>query len=872
MNSAATSRLSPASLALREAVAEDPDKVALEIDEQRVSYGELNEQVDRLAHRLVTDLGQADQRVALRASGTHALSVGFLAIQRAGMVAVGLDPTAPMDRVRDILDDVEPSIVLTDVAGDVEAGLAYQVTDVWEFGSQADPVPVDRERGELASIVYTSGSTGRPKGIMMGRTQMLALLSQQGEWQLPARGRLGILAAGTVAHSELGPSIAMVLRGTFVAYEIRRHGLGPIGGWLQRSELDSCHLVPTVLRHVLPTLAPGTRLDSIRRVILSGETATWDDVTRLRRVLGPEAVIVNAFGQSETATIATMVIRSDSPTDSGPLPAGQPIPEISVAIIGAHGHPVPTGEPGEIVVRGRQVSLGYWRRPELNRATYTELGDGVRELRTGDGGRLLADGTLEHLGRLDHLVKISGNRVELGEVEAALLALDGVGAAAAAAFSPDGENTRLAACVVPLAGAALDPRVLRVHLARRLPGYMVPTRIAVAESLPQLPGGKVDRAAVATLPTLQYAAHEDVSSPDGSVECELAAIWRKLLSLEHVSRDEDFFALGGDSMRAARMFIEIERRLGIDRPVSLLAEAPTIAALATVLRDPDPAWAAPLALQTQGSRPPLFVIHDGMGTVLYARGLAGPLGSDQPIYAIRCEALSGQAPQERSLTQLASRYVEQIRMLHPAGPYVFYGVSLGGVLALEMARQLLEEGADVPLVVMGDSFVFGSDVNPEDGELAYRRRTIARLRPMDRCRYLCAVVAEKLAWYLGADDRATRRENRRLEQALRRGAAIPISARGVWAMRELGKISLTHQVRPPYPAHTVLLRGRGPGRVTEHGLREFLGDSLQITDVPLSHRDFGREASGGRVGPAIRSELDRVAAATRPEAPVVVPA
>lgn len=872
MTISANLRLSPASLALREVAAENPDQVALEVDGQQVSYGELNAQADRLAHRLLSDLGPGEHRIGLRTTGTHALSVGFLAIQRAGLVAVGIDPTAPEERVREILEDVEAAIVLTDLPPGGPSALPAAVHDIWALCAESEPVPTDRERGDLVSIVYTSGSTGRPKGIMIGHGQIAALSLRQHAWGIERGWRLGSIAAGTVAHAEFVVSSVLLLRGTLAAYEIRRHGIGPLGAWLQNTELDCAYMVPTILRHVLPTLEPGTRLHSLRQVILSGETATWDDVIRLRPVLNEDARIVNAFGQSETGSIASNALSSQVPAGQGALPTGRPFADMNLAIIGADGRSVPAGERGEIVVRSPYVSLGYWRRPELTRATFTELGDGVREVRTGDEGRLLADGTLEHLGRLDHLVKISGNRVELGEVEAALVALDGVEAAAAAAFSADGESTRLAACVVPRAGAVLDPRVLRVHLARRLPGYMVPTRIALAGSLPQLSGGKVDRAAVARLPTLEHAGAGEASPPRGNVELELAAIWRALLSLESIGRDEDFFALGGDSMRAARMFIEIERRLGIDRPVSLLAEAPTIASLAAVLREPDSAWAAPLAVQTEGARPPLFVIHDGMGSVLNARGLAGPLGPDQPIYAIRCAALSGQAPEERSLAQLAGRYVEQVRQLYPAGPYVFYGASLGGVLALEMARVLLEAGADVPLVVLGDSFVFGPDVNLEDGELAIRRRTMARLRPADRLRYLLAVLVEKLAWYLGAEDREHRREDRRLDQALRRGEAVPVSARGHWVIRELGEMSVSHQVRPPYPARTVLLRGRGPGRLTEHGWRELLGDSLRITDLRLSHRDFGRQASGARVGPVIRAELDRLDSALRPEAPAAVPA
>lgn len=477
--------LSPMSVALRAGAGEDPGQIALEIDDRRVTYGQLNEQADRLAHRLVTELSGAEQRVVLRTSDTHMLAVGYLGIQRAGMIAVGLDPTAPPERVRTIVDDVEPALVLSDVDGDADIGLAPPTFGVWDFSAESDPVPTDRERAQLVSIVYTSGTTGQPKGIMMGREQKLEI--SHDEYGLQRGWRLGAMAAGTVAHAEALLSV-LAIRGTLVAYEIRRHGIGHLAGWLQAAELDVCHLVPTVLRHVLPTLEPGITIQSLRRVILSGETATWEDVRLLRRILSPDAVIVNGFGQSETGSIAVMAIPSDLPAGQGALPAGRPLSHHELRILDPDGRPTAVGEPGEIVVRSPFVALGYWRRPELTRTTFRDLGDGVREVRTGDGGRLLPDGTLEHLGRIDHLVKISGNRVELAEVDAAVMSLAGVAAAAAGVFTDANGGTRLAACVIPNSDTVLDPRVLRAALARRLPGYMVPTRLTTAEALPRLPG------------------------------------------------------------------------------------------------------------------------------------------------------------------------------------------------------------------------------------------------------------------------------------------------------------------------------------------------------------------------------------------------
>ncbi len=241
---------------------------------------------------------------------------------------------------------------------------------------------------------------------------------------------------------------------------------------------------------------------------------------------------------------------------------------------------------------------------------------------------------LEHLGRLDHLVKISGNRVELGEVENALARLDGVAAAAASTYVDETDSTRLTACVMPNAGAVLDPRLLRAALSRRLPGYMIPDHIALVDAVPQLPGGKIDRARVAELRSTDPGGASGQGPARTALERSLVTIWRDVLGVEEVGVDDDFFELGGDSIRAARLFVELERQCGIDRPMSLLADAPTIASLALALAD-DSVWKSLLAVQTNGTKPPLFVVHDGIGSLFYARGLTAELGPDQPIYGIR---------------------------------------------------------------------------------------------------------------------------------------------------------------------------------------------------------------------------------------------
>jgi amino acid adenylation domain-containing protein len=853
-----TDTASPASLALRDAAGARPQDVALRVDEQSVTFAELNSQADGLAQQLVEHAGAGD-RIALRATGTHAAAVGFVAIQRSGMVSVPVDPTAPPDRVRQILADVEADVLLSDVEGD---GALHALTGhPLSFGAHADPRPIDRERGELASIVYTSGSTGTPKGIMCGREQMDETFAMLGHYGISAGARLGGLVGGTVGYIERMLGAALFLQETFVSYEIRRHGVVPLAPWLEREQIGAFVAVPTVLRHMLSTLEPEQRFTALRTVVLGGEASTWEDITRLRAHLSPEATIVNAFGLTEAAGVASIFITSEMPAGSGPLPAGHIAATATVTIVGDDGQPVAPGERGEIVVEGPGCALGYWRRPDLTAAVFTVTASGHRRVRTGDGGRIRPDGMLEHLGRIDFVVKISGNRVELGDVENALAQLDGVATAAAATYTDETDNTRLTACVTPKAGATLDPRLLRAALSRRLPGYMIPDHIAVVAELPQLAGGKTDRARVAELRSTDRGGDAQEHRPLSELESALLRIWSQVLGVKQIGVDDDFFALGGDSMRAARVFVELERQCGIDRPVSLLAEATTIASLALALSD-DEAWTALLAIQTAGTRPPLFVVHDGVGSVLYARGLVAALGEDQPIYAIRCEGLNGQPLTARTLEELAARYVADVQALYPRGPYLLYGVSLGGVIATEIARQLIEAGHEVPLVVLGDTFAPRPHAAPRplDERRAQRLQELRELGGLARLSHFFWLARRQIAnriWLLRHPD-PNRRLERMLDRALARGQGVPLATRGRFVIRQYGSLLSEYRLRPPYPERILLLRTDGPGSDPDRGWSAFVGDALEIVDVAGSHNDLGQEASGVHVGPAIARALDRL--------------
>ncbi|MGH9104651.1 MAG: AMP-binding protein, partial [Acidimicrobiales bacterium] len=809
--------------------------------------------------------------VGLRCSGTLPMALGAVGIARAGMVSVPLDPTAPPARVRLVLDDVGSALLLSD--GALHEDIGRLVADPCQLRAEPPPGGVERRQGRLASVVFTSGSTGVPKGIMVPlqhRTGLPTKLSHLADVEEGAL--IGALAAGTVGFAETIVHTTVQLGATLNAYEIRRLGVNPLADWLARSRVAGFATVPTIVRLLVASLPPDAVFDHLRLVILTGETATWEDVTALRRHLPEGAAVCNLFGLTETSTITVFRVDGSLRPAEGPLPAGKPVPTCRVSIVDEDGRPVPAGERGEIVVSGEGCTLGYWGRPELTERVFTFLPDGTRQVRTGDAGRFSEEGLLEHLGRLDHLVKIAGNRVELGEVEAVLRALDGVFDAAAAAYTDTSGATRLAAFVVTEPGVTLDGPVLRLLLARRLPGPMLPDQVLVVDELPQLANGKVDRRLLSD----RAGEPSPPTGPGEMTDLERAVwgLWAVVLDRDDFGLDDDFFDLGGDSLRAARLFADMDRSLGIDRPIALILEAPTVRSLAAAVAAGESGLGLLVPVQVQGSLPPLFVVHDGVGDVFYATRIAASLGPDRPVYAIQPALALGGGGAEATMEQLASRYLRDVRRLRPHGPYFLYGFSLGGVIAFEMALQLQSAQEEVGLLGLGDS---AAPAMPFSRRFASRAQEVVDLPPGERSQRLAVLSSNLVGLALGtARQRLSERPLSEQRLSKRQGLSKrpppgpppdateegrePWEERGMRVVSTYGAMMYRYRPTRKYTGTLLLVRAGGPGVRPDRGWRNVASGQIVIRDVDCDHNDLGKAPHAQMVANALSEVLDLVGA------------
>ena len=366
--------------------------------------------------------------------------------------------------------------------------------------------------------------------------------------------------------------------------------------------------------------------------------------------------------------------------------SGSPLGDRHLYILNRDGQPMPIGEAGEIHIGGMGVARGYRHRPALTGAAFVPdpFTDqpGARLYKTGDLGRFLPDGTLEFLGRIDHQVKIRGYRIELGEIEAVLAGHSGVAQAAAMTVDTR-DDKRLVGYVVAKPGDEPDPQDLQHYLRQKLPEYMVPSRFVVLERMPLTSSGKIDRLALPVPPKLDGQA---VTPARDELEQQLARIWEELLDVSNPGIQDDFFAMGGHSILAIRLLALIRDRFGMELPLATLLQAPTIEALAQILRgDSAIRDFTHLVTLQKGTKRPFFCVPGVGGTVFYFLKLASLLGRDQPFYGLQSRGVDGETAPYTSVEDIAYHYVQAIQTVQPAGPYLLGGHSFGGHIAFEMA-------------------------------------------------------------------------------------------------------------------------------------------------------------------------------------------
>ena len=569
-----------------------PDADALVVEDRTLSYGELDERANQLAHRLIAEGVRAETRVGIALPRGVEMVVAILAVLKAGGAYVPLDPDYPADRLGHMIVDSGMALVLTDrsAMGRLPlAGVAALSLDdsPWLGQSRHDP-SVAIHGDQLAYVIYTSGSTGRPKGVGIAHRALA-------EHAQVSIGFFGLTAADRVLQfatpnfdgfvEQLFPALAVgaavVLRGAAL-WDSETFHRELIDKRITVADLTTAYwllLAQDFARHSRP------HYGALRQVHAGGEAMAPEGLRAWRDAGLGHVTLLNTYGPTEaTVTASTLdcgpYVRGEREAPAT-MPIGAPLAGRHLHVVDAHLQPTPLGVPGELCIAGALLARGYLGRNALSAERFVADpfdDQGGRLYRTGDLVRWTADGQLEYLGRIDHQVKVRGFRVELGEIEAWLLAQPEVREAVVVA-RPGDAGVRLLAYV---SGASLQGAELRRQIASELPDFMVPASVVVLDRLPLNANGKIDRHALPA-PDLE-GSDAEYQAPRGDAEQALASIWAEILGLSRVGREDNFFALGGHSLAVLQVQAKALAFFGVRLPLKTYFEQPTLAPLAATLQ------------------------------------------------------------------------------------------------------------------------------------------------------------------------------------------------------------------------------------------------------------------------------------------------
>ncbi len=551
-----------------------------------LTYAELDAAANRMAHALLARTGAGAAPVALLFGGGVDFAIASIGALKAGAIQVPLDCDSPRARLAFMLEHSGARLLVTApehaaLARDL-AGSRCEILDAGSVHAQPASAPgLAVAPDALASINYTSGSTGAPKGVVHSHRAVLVNVMRHDQvFRLGREDRHAFLRPAMV------PLLFTLLGGAACCpIELDRGDLTRLADQVVVGGVTVFRGPVSTLRILLDGVRGDESFPDLRLVIATGEPAYPADVERCRRHFGAECVFATSIGTRETGDYAYFFADRATPLPTGALPGGYAADDVDVLLLDEDGRLVHDGEVGELAVRCGSAPVGYWERPDLTEAALLpdpEGGD-LRVYRTGDLGRRLPDGSLLHVGRRDFQVKVRGYRVDVGDVEHALLAVPGIRQAVVAGREEPGGGQRLVGYVVPEAGDAPSVPAIRGHLAAALPDYMVPTAFVVLAELPQTATGKIDRRALPPPARVRPDLGAPPVAPRGPLEAMLAEIWADALGLDAVGIHDGFLDLGGDSLRANQIVSRVLTRLALPLEPSALFLARTIADMAATI-------------------------------------------------------------------------------------------------------------------------------------------------------------------------------------------------------------------------------------------------------------------------------------------------
>ncbi|ACS86827.1 enterobactin synthase subunit F [Musicola paradisiaca] len=710
---------------LRQQVQKTPDAPALMDRDHHLTYREMDEQVNALAHQLIQLGVRPGDIVAVALPRSVFLSLALMAVVRAGAAWLPLDTEYPTTRLAMMLEEAKPALIITvseqqERFADKSKTLSYDalLTVGYPVAGIDRPLPQ-----HPAYIIYTSGSTGRPKGVIVGQQAIVNRLLWM-QHQYPLSEQDAVLqktpCSFDVSVWEFFWPLIVGARLVMAPPEAHRDP-AQLRRLIADYQITTLHFVPSMLAafsNALTVERATDALASLRQVFCSGEALPAELCRHWQR--WTSVPLYNLYGPTEAAVDVTAYPAWGEWLDKvtgATVPIGFPIWNTGLLILDARLRPVPPGVSGELYLTGVQLAQGYLCNPGLTASRFVAnpFGQGERMYRTGDMVRWLPGGEVEYLGRSDELVKIRGQRIELNEIVHALQSLPGVKQAVADAvvltntpMDNGGDERQLVGYLIAQDGVALDMDMLHTALTERLPPHMVPALLVEIDKLPLSANGKLDRKA---LPRPETQRKKIGRLPKPGLEADIAGIFSRLLQRDPVYADDDFFALGGHSLLAMRLAAELRRDFKREVSVGQVMMTPKVEELAQLLLTDDHhnidierlGFDSILPLRIANG-PTLFCMHPASGFSWQFSVLLRYIDQNWSLVGIQSPRPNGPLANSETMVQMVDAHLETVLQVQPHGPYHFIGYSLGGMLAQNIAARLQERGEKVAFLGLLDTY------------------------------------------------------------------------------------------------------------------------------------------------------------------------
>jgi amino acid adenylation domain-containing protein len=837
-----------------------PEAPAVRLLSGDVNYAELNIAANRAARMLLANVATDARPIALMLDQGYESILWTLAILKAGRCYAPLDQRLPESLLRAITDDLAPGALIAGIgyqdAGRSLAAGRFPVigadTACDRFAAENLDQPVTAD--SIAYVFYTSGSTGTPKGVADSHRNVLHNIMRYTNSLKFAPGDVMSLVQHPRFSGTVSSLFGALLNGAAIApFDLQAEGLQTISQWLRLARVTVFHAVPSIFRQLSD---PGSRFPDIRLIRLEGDRAAALDIKHFRKNFqDDDCTLVNGFGATECGLGRQFFIGKHTALDAAePIPIGYAVADMAVRIVDEQGQELPCGSAGEIVVESRFLATGYWRNPVLTADRFVALPDGVRHYRSGDLGRMSEDGCLTYLGRVDHQIRIAGEFVAAADIEKLLLEVPGISQAVVRDFVDQTGERRLCAYLVADVDAGTTVTRLREWLSERIAKQLVPTDFVFLDALPLTNDLKIDYQRLPQPGRRRPPLPNAYVAPRTTLEQELVQIWQDVLDKCPIGIHDNFFDLGGDSLLAARLFVEIEKSIGKIQPLATIYQAPTIERLAAILAQEEwslsqfSLWStypsSVVPFQPNGSKPPLFWFEWGP----WDFRLPQYLGSDQPVYGLQHQSQDGRRARHTSIEQMAAHYIEEMRAVRAKGPYFLGGLCIGGMVTFEMARQLQQQGEEVPLVVLLDP----DPTNPFAGELSpgiegasrvsrfgrkisRHLRELAPLGPQEKLSYALVRVKNRIMVLHGKISWFARRV---LYQAF--GRSLPLALRTYYLWTIYQRAARLY-VPKYYQGRVILFKTQGRYRDGEFGWGKQIAEWLEIHELDTDHNNVFKE-------------------------------